>query len=79
MTRARTASIVIGDRDTLTKGPSDEESTSVWKRLVEGAVGVELEKKGEGGLAGGAGGGGGGGGGESGMAQKKGKGSGRTR
>lgn len=34
MTRARAGCIVIGDRTTLTTGSEDEESTSVWKRLL---------------------------------------------
>ena len=43
LTRARTAIIVIGDRDTLTKGTADLESTRVWKSLLGRLVAVELE------------------------------------
>ena len=42
LTRARAAVIVVGDRDTLTKGTADLESTRVWKRLLDRLVGVEL-------------------------------------
>ena len=34
MTRARAACILIGDRTTLTTGSEEEQSTSVWKRLL---------------------------------------------
>ena len=34
MTRAKTGCIVIGDRTTLTGGAEEEESSSVWRRLV---------------------------------------------
>lgn len=34
MTRARAGCILIGDRTTLTTGSEEEESTSVWKRLL---------------------------------------------
>lgn len=42
LTRARAAVIVVGDRDTLTKGTADLESTRVWKRLLDRLVGVDL-------------------------------------
>lgn len=42
LTRARAAVIVAGDRDTLTKGTADLESTRVWKRLLGKPVGMEL-------------------------------------
>ena len=42
LTRARAAVIVVGDRDTLTKGTADLESTTVWKRLLDRLVGMEL-------------------------------------
>lgn len=34
MTRARAACILIGDRTTLTTGSEEEQSTSVWRRLL---------------------------------------------
>jgi regulator of nonsense transcripts 1 len=42
LTRAKAAVIIVGDRDTLTKGTADPESTRVWKRLLDRLVGVEL-------------------------------------
>jgi regulator of nonsense transcripts 1 len=42
LTRARAAVIVIGDRDTLTKGMADLESTRVWNSLLGRLVGMEL-------------------------------------
>jgi superfamily I DNA and/or RNA helicase len=42
LTRAKAAVIIVGDRDTLTKGTADLESTTVWKRLLDRLVGVEL-------------------------------------
>jgi regulator of nonsense transcripts 1 len=42
LTRARAAVIVVGDRDTLTKGTADLESTRVWKSLLGKLVNVEL-------------------------------------
>jgi superfamily I DNA and/or RNA helicase len=43
LTRARAAVIVVGDRDTLTKGTKDWESAAVWKRLLDGLVEVRLD------------------------------------
>jgi superfamily I DNA and/or RNA helicase len=43
LTSARAAVIVVvGDRDTLTKGTADLESTRIWKRLLGKLVGMEL-------------------------------------
>ena len=46
MTRAKAGCIVVGDRATLTKGPAEEESTGVWKRLLGCLVPVELVAEG---------------------------------
>lgn len=43
MTRARTGCIVIGDRATLTNGSEEEESTSVWKRLLGCLTPVKID------------------------------------
>ena len=48
MTRARAGCVVIGDRATLTKGPVEEESTVVWKRLLGCLVPIELGGNGDG-------------------------------
>lgn len=42
MTRARAGCIVIGDRSTLTMGSVEEESTMVWRRLLESLTPVEI-------------------------------------
>jgi regulator of nonsense transcripts 1 len=42
LTRARAAVIIVGDRNTLTKGTADPESTRVWKRLLGRLVDLEL-------------------------------------
>ena len=42
MTRAKAGCIVVGDRATLTKGPDEEESTRVWKRLIDSLVPVDI-------------------------------------
>lgn len=46
MTRAKTGVIVIGNKATLTKGISGEESAGAWKRLVSGlqVVDIQLDK-----------------------------------
>lgn len=42
MTRARVGCILIGDSATLTKGPDEEVSTLVWKRLLACLIAVKL-------------------------------------
>lgn len=46
MTRAKSGVVVLGNKATLSLGPEAEESTRVWKHLVEGicVVDVSLEK-----------------------------------
>lgn len=43
LTRARTALIVVGNRATLTEGTADEESSAVWRRLLNGLTEVNLD------------------------------------
>jgi superfamily I DNA and/or RNA helicase len=43
LTRAKIAVIVVGDRDTLTKGTKDLESAAVWRRLLDSSVPVQLD------------------------------------
>lgn len=47
MTRARAGCILIGDRTTLTTGSEEEESTSVWKRLLGCLTPVTIDLSGE--------------------------------
>ncbi|RWA08171.1 hypothetical protein EKO27_g6937 [Xylaria grammica] len=42
LTRARAGLIVIGDRETLTQGTADPESTAMWKRLLGSLVVVDV-------------------------------------
>ncbi|EXK82892.1 hypothetical protein FOQG_12852 [Fusarium oxysporum f. sp. raphani 54005] len=43
LTRARSALIVVGSRVTLTEGTADEESASMWRRLLGSLTKVKLE------------------------------------
>ncbi|RYC88133.1 hypothetical protein BFJ63_vAg8991 [Fusarium oxysporum f. sp. narcissi] len=43
LTRARSALIVVGSRVTLTEGTADEESASMWRRLLGSLTEVKLE------------------------------------
>ncbi|KAH7208610.1 AAA domain-containing protein [Fusarium oxysporum] len=43
LTRARSALIVVGSRVTLTEGTADEESASMWRRLLWSLTEVKLE------------------------------------
>ncbi|KAH7232515.1 AAA domain-containing protein, partial [Fusarium solani] len=43
LTRARTALIVVGNRATLTEGTVDEESSTIWRRLLGRLTEVQLD------------------------------------
>ena len=43
LTRAISALIVVGSRVTLTEGTADEESASMWRRLLGSLTKVKLE------------------------------------
>ncbi|KAJ8126162.1 hypothetical protein O1611_g7476 [Lasiodiplodia mahajangana] len=43
LTRAKAGLIIIGNRETLTQGAADPESTAMWKRLLASLVVVDLD------------------------------------